>query len=301
MRGLLTTGLLLSAIVASAQTGSPAISQSPSSFSSSTATDLPDAPGATQTQQESVVAVAHASFKETRDGAHPCNSWNAMKVVYFDPNHYGQIPKPCTELIYPYQRFLTTNIVIPLTWQQKGYSALHNLTDPANFGTILGISAITVATDSHSAYGPGMAGFGRSVGVSFSQDAIGQFFGVFAIPVLVHQDPRYFRMPHAPLKKRILYSVSRTFVSRSDDGRTIPNYATLFTYPIGAELGNLYVPGIHTDGPSTVTRILTSYALDPANNLLTEFLPDVASRVHVRIIFVQRILNNIASSNGAIP
>ena len=70
---------------------------------------------------------------------------------------------------------------------------------------------------------------------------------------------------------------------------------------IGAELGNLYVPGIHTDGPSTVTRILTSYALDPANNLLTEFLPDVASRVHVRIIFVQRILNNIASSNGAIP
>src|SRR6202041_2242439 len=137
MRGLLTTGLLLSAIVASAQTGSPAIPQSPSSFSSSTATDLPDAPGATQTQQESVVAVAHASFKETRDGAHPCNSWNAMKVVYFDPNHYGQIPKPCTELIYPYQRFLTTNIVIPLTWQQKGYSALHNLTDPANFGTIL--------------------------------------------------------------------------------------------------------------------------------------------------------------------
>jgi hypothetical protein len=301
MRGLLTTGLLLSAIVASAQTGSPAIPQSPSSFSSSTATDLPDAPGATQTQQESVVAVAHASFKETRDGAHPCNTWNAMKVVYFDPNHYGQIPKPCTELIYPYQRFLTTNIVIPLTWQQKGYSALHNLTDPANFGTILGISAITVATDSHSAYGPGMAGFGRSVGVSFSQDAIGQFFGVFAIPVLVHQDPRYFRIPHAPLKKRILYSVSRTFVSRSDDGRTIPNYATLFTYPIGAELGNLYVPGIHTDGPSTVTRILTSYALDPANNLLTEFLPDVASRVHVRIIFVQRILNNIASSNGAIP
>jgi hypothetical protein len=80
----------------------------------------------------------------------------------------------------------------------------------------------------------------------------------------------------------------------------MPNYATLLTYPIGAELSNLYVPGIHPDAPSTVTRILTGYALDPANNLLTEFLPDVASRVHVRIIFVQRILNNIASTNGAI-
>jgi hypothetical protein len=300
MRGLLTTGLLLSAIAASAQSGSLSVIPAPVSLSESTSTDLPDAPGPAETQQESVVAVAHASFKETGDGAHTCNTWNAMKVVYFDPNRYGQVPKPCTELIYPYQRFLTTNIVIPLTWHQKGYAALHNLTDPANFGTILGISAITIGSNAHTAYGPGMAGFGRIVGVSFSQDAIGQFFGVFAIPVIVHQDPRYLRMPHAPLKKRILYSVSRTFVSRSDSGRTIPNYATLLTYPIGAELGNLYVPGIQTDGPSTVTRILTGYALDPANNLLTEFLPDVASRVHVRIIFVQRILNNIASSNGVI-
>ena len=302
MRGLLTTGLLLSAMAAYAQTPSPAISdalpQPPGVLSSSSSTDLPDAPDPAQAQGESVVAIAHSSFKKTGDGAHTCNTWNAMKVVYFDPNRYGQIPKPCTELIYPYQRFLTTNIVIPMTWQQKGYSALHNLTDPANFGTILGISAITIGTDSHSAYGPGMAGFGKLVGVSFSQDATGQFFGVFAIPSIVHQDPRYFRMPHAPLKKRIIYSISRTLISRSDDGRTIPNYAVLLTYPIGAELSNLYVPGIATNGASTVTRILTGYALDPTNNLLTEFLPDVASRIHIRIIFVQRILNNIASPNG---
>ncbi len=85
-----------------------------------------------------------------------------MKVVYFDPNRYDQVPKPCTELIYPYQRFLTTNIVIPMTWQQKGYLALHDLTDPANFGTILGISAITIGADSHTAYGPGLKGFGKS-------------------------------------------------------------------------------------------------------------------------------------------
>jgi len=303
MLRLLTTGLLLSAMTAFAQTPPPTVPDTPADLPAIASADLPDAPDAPDpapSQQENVVAVAQASFKETGGGAHTCNAFNAMKVVYFDPNRYGQIPKPCTELIYPYQRFLTTNIVIPMTWQQKGYSALHNLTDPANFGTILGISAITIGSNAHTAYGPGMAGFGRSVGVSFSQDAIGQFFGVFAIPVLAHQDPRYLRMPHAPIKKRILYSISRTFVSRSDDGRTIPNYATLFTYPIGAELGNLYVPGIATNGISTFTRILTGYALDPTNNLLTEFLPDVASRVHVRIIFVQRILNNIASSNGSI-
>jgi len=199
-----------------------------------------------------------------------------------------------------YQKFLGTNIVIPLTWQEKGYLALNNLANPANFGTIVGISAISVAADPDSAYGPGLKGFGKSVGISYVQDVTGLFFGAFAFPVLFHQDPRYFRMPNAPLGKRILYSVSRTVVSRHDDGRSMPNYSVLLSYPVDSVLANQYVPGIHNDASSTITRIITGYALDPANNLLNEFLPDVASHVHVRIIFVQRILNNIASGTNGV-
>jgi hypothetical protein len=298
MRRLLTTGLLLSAMTAFAQPRPATVPDPPAPLSESASTDLPDAPGADQVVQENVVVAAKASFKQTGNGAHPCGVFSAMKLIYVDPSRYGQLPKPCSELIYPYQRFLTSNIVIPMTWQQKGYLALHDLADPANIGTILGISAITVGADSHSAYGPGMKGFGKSVGVSLLQDATVQFFGEFAIPVLAHQDPRYFRMPHAPVPKRILYAVSRTVISRSDSGRSMPNYATLLSYPIDAELANFYVPGIHRDAASTGIRILTGYGLDPVNNLLNEFLPDVASRVHIRVIFVQRILNNIASSNG---
>jgi hypothetical protein len=298
MRRLLTTGLFLSLIAAFAQAQQSPVPETPADLSQPAA-DLPDAPDPTQAKEDNVVAVAEASFKTTGDGAHHCGPISAMKVVYVDPSRYDQVPKPCTELIYPYQRFLTNNIVIPMTWQQKGYLALHDLTDPANLGTILGISAITVGIDSHTAYGPGLKGFGKSVGVSLLQDATAQFFGAFTIPVIAHQDPRYFRMPHAPLTKRIIYCISRTVISRSDSGKTIPNYATLLTYPISAEIDNLYVPGIHPDAASTVARIFTGYALDPANNLLNEFLPDVASHVHVRIIFVQRILNNVASISSA--
>jgi hypothetical protein len=299
MRRLLTTGLLLSAMTAFAQTLPLTVPETPAHLPDSLSSELPDAPDPAQAHQENVVAVAEASFKATGGGAHPCGVFSAMKVVYFDPNRYD-VPKPCTELIYPYQRFLTSNIVIPMTWQQKGYFAIHDLTDPANIGTILGISAITVGADSHSAYGPGLKGFGKSVGVSLLQDATGQFFGAFAIPVIAHQDPRYFRMPHAPIPKRIFYSISRTVVSRSDSGKSMPNYAILLTYPIGAELSNFYVPGIETNAASTVARIFTGYGLDPVNNLLNEFLPDVASRVHVRVIFVQRILNNVASGNSSV-
>jgi hypothetical protein len=297
MHRVLTMGLLLSAMTAFAQIEPPTVPAMPAHLPESASTELPDAPEPAQATQENVVAVAEASFKATGRGARSCGVFSAMKIVYVDPSRYD-VPKPCTELIYPYQRFLTSNIVIPMTWQQKGYLALHDLADPVNFGTILGISAITVGADSHSAYGPGLKGFGKSVGVSLLQDATAQFFGAFAIPVVAHQDPRYFRMPHAPFAKRLVYSISRTVVARSDSGKSMPNYATLLNYPIGAEIANLYVPGIQTDGPSTVARIFTGYALDPVNGLINEFLPDVASHVHVRIIIVQRILNNVASGNS---
>jgi hypothetical protein len=175
MQRLLATGLLLSAIVASAQTQPPTIPDTPAPLLDSASTELPDAPDPAQASKQDVVAVAKASFKANGGGAHSCGVFSATKVVYVDPSRYD-VPKPCTELIYPYQRFLTSNIVIPMTWQQKGYLALHDLTDPVNFATILGISAITVGADPHSAYGPGLKGFGKSVGVSLLQDATGQFF-----------------------------------------------------------------------------------------------------------------------------
>lgn len=256
---------------------------------------LPDAPGAAAPQQQDVVVVAEASFKATGNGARTCGMFTAMKLIYIDPSRVNQIPRPCSELIYPYQRFLTANIAIPMTWQQKGYLAMHDVSDPANIGTIFAVSAISFGIGPPKAYGPGWSGFGKLAGVSLLEDATQQFFGVFAVPALVHQDPRYYRMPHASVPRRIFYAISRTAVARNDDGSSMPNYGTLLAYPINAEISNLYVPGIHGDAPSTVARIVTGLATDPANNLLSEFLPDVASRVHIRIIFVQRIINNVAA------
>ncbi|QNI37414.1 hypothetical protein [Edaphobacter albus] len=270
----------------------------PAESSSSTDTELPDAPSTVQSQSQDVVATAKTSFqREGRDPA-SCNLLRALGPIYFDPSKVDQAHPRCTELLYPYQRFLDTNIPIPLNWKQKGYLAAHFTTDPGSVGIITGISGINIAIDSHTAYGPGWAGFGKLAGVSLLQNATAEFFGTFAVPALVHQDPRYYRMPHRPIGKRILYSVSRSYVSRSDDGRTIPNYGVFATYPIVAELGNLYVPGIQSDGASTAERIATGLALDPVNNLVNEFLPDVAKHIHVRIIFFQQILNNIAASGN---
>lgn len=194
-----------------------------------------------------------------------------------------------------YHRFVDTAVPTPMTSRQKGYLAFHDIIDPFNILTIVANAAFTVGLNSHSAYGPGMRGFGSNIGYSVSQDATGEFIGTYAVCSLLHEDPRYHRMPHGTPMRRLVHALSRTIIAQHDDGSPMPNYENFITYPASAELANLYVPGVHGNGPSTVARIVTGLATDPVNNIITEFLPDFARRVHIRIVFVQQILNQIAS------
>jgi hypothetical protein len=205
-------------------------------------------------------------------------------------------PQPCEQ--NPLQMIVGEGSVAPLTPAQKAELAVHNIVDPFNLITITGYAGIYVAADSHSPYGPGLKGFGRLTGYSLAEDTQGEFFGVYAIPVLAHEDPRYHRMPHRPVKIRVLHALAHTVIANHDDGSLMPNYATLLTYPLSAELSNLYVPGIGRNGPSTIKRIGLGYATDPSGALIAEFLPDVAKRIHVRVVFVQEILNQIATRSG---
>jgi len=136
---------------------------------------------------------------------------------------------------------------------------------------------------------------------SLSQDATQEFFSTYVVSSLTHEDPRYHRLPNASVSRRLVHALAHTVISQSDSGRTMPNFAALSGYPIGAELANLYVPGLQTDGCSTATRILTAYATDPVDNLISEFLPDVARHIHVRAIFAQRLLNQMASDDFVLP
>ena len=196
-----------------------------------------------------------------------------------------------------YSRFVDTPGPRPLSAGQKAQLAARNVVQPGNLATLGGSSAFTIMTNSHTGYGPGFSGLGRSFGVGLLQDATGQFFGTWAIPAVAGEDSRYHRMPNANLGRRVLHAVSHTVASQHDDGRPMVNFSTLGTYPISAEISNLYVPGVHGNGPSTVARILMGYATDPIDNLITEFLPDVARHVQVHALFTQQILNQISSDD----
>jgi len=193
-----------------------------------------------------------------------------------------------------YSRFENGPKDVPLTPFDKGWLAARNVVDPINAIAILGTSAIVIGSNSHSPYGPGMAGFGRNVGVAYAQDMTGEFFGTFAIPSIFHQNPHYRRLPHATFYRRLLNTCTQVLWGYGDNGKGMPNYANIIGFAIDDEIGNLYVPGRDTDLPSSAKRYALTFVLVPTDNLVSEFLPDVAHRVNTHYVFIQRIINAVA-------
>ena len=160
---------------------------------------LPDAP---QPLLPARIKVPPASACQTRRTAVAVVQAGVAGALASDPRNPALSPSlqqeacpPLAPLVDWYARFLNGPQVRRLTPTQKAWLATRDVIDPFNAITILGNSAIYVGANSHSAYGPGMIGFGKNVGVSYAQDVTGEFFGTFLIPALVHQDPHFYRCP----------------------------------------------------------------------------------------------------------
>jgi len=255
-------------------------------FASAPGADLPDAPSTV------LLKMADGDGQmQTRPSLPPiCPPATATKSA---AEQQATSPVPCI-VENPLQIVVNSENRQPLTSRQKGILAIQDVTNPFNLMAIVAEAGVGVGANSHSAYGPGLKGFGRLTGYQLLQDSQGEFFGTYLIPSLIHEDPRYRRMQNASVKRRIFHALARTVIAEHDNGRPMLNYATLLTYPISAELSNLYVPGVQGNGPDTMRRIAIGFATDPASNLISEFLPDFARRIHVRSVFIQQIVNNMA-------
>jgi hypothetical protein len=259
----------------------------------SPALPLPDAPQPQTLQHSDTSATPCPSGNATQP---PADSATAVQVQNNPSSASQQTPCPPKLPKNWFARFLTGPEVKPMTPMEKAHLAARNVIDPFNTITILGSSAIAVGSDADSPYGPGMTGFGRYMGVSYTEDITGEFFGTFLIPSIVHQDPHYHRMPTATISRRVFHGITQVFWTQGDDGKGMTNYANLVGFAIDDEIGNFYVPGQQTHLSASVERYGIGLATAPVDNFITEFLPDVARRIHVRVVLVQRIINMVATT-----
>lgn len=186
----------------------------------------------------------------------------------------------------------------PLSSKDKLRIAASDVVDPFNLITIGATAAISIGSDPHTEYGPGMKGWAKNSATLLTEDMSGAFFVTYLVPSLVGQDPRYYRMPNASIRRRIVNVIVQPIWTRSDSGNHMLNWGNLIGVPATITLANVYVPGRKQGVGPTAESSAIAIASSPIDNVVTEFLPDVAKHVKIRIVLIQRIVNRLALTTG---
>src|SRR5689334_20632134 len=167
----------------------------------------------------------------------------------------------------------------PLTSHDKFVLSLHGAVDPFNLlvaGTTAGIEQ---AANIFPGYGQGAEGYGKRFGASLADQASNSLFKNFVFPVLLHEDPRYFRKDRGTFMQRASYAVSRVLVTRRDSGSSHFNFSGTLGSLASSGLANSYYPDSDRGPASTFTRVGIAFGTDAGLDLFSEFGPDVARKL----------------------
>ena len=175
----------------------------------------------------------------------------------------------------------------PLTVKDKW-----DLTWKGAFDPFTGVSALIGSASSQVGnkdprYGNGAGPYAERFGAAVTDFTTQNFFQGFVLASLLHEDPRYFRKgPKANILFRMGYAVSMTVVTKKDSGKWGPNLAGVGGMGMGIVFSDLYYPEASVNGSVLWSRISISMMGSAISNMMSEFWPDVRTRVlpHVPVV-----------------
>jgi hypothetical protein len=198
--------------------------------------------------------------------------------------------------------------VPPLTPSQKMRLAFRSAIDPFQFlaaGLDAGYSMetdsfgpqYTTVTNSagkkvttrQEGYGQGVEGFAKYFGASYADNFDGTIIGNALLPILLKEDPRYFRKGTGTVTRRILYSISTTVWCKRDNGTWGPNYANVIGNLAAGGISNLYYPSFDRGAGLTFNRGFQVTAEGTIGALTNEFLPDLTKHFLHRDVSGQKV------------
>lgn len=163
----------------------------------------------------------------------------------------------------------------PMTPKQKFWMATEDSFDYSSFVWSGVLAAQSYALDQYPELGRGAAAYGRYYWRGVLDGVSNPYFSEAIVPVLTHQDPRYFTLGHGGFFPRLAYALTRVVVTYSDSGRNTFNISEVGGDFASSALSTAYYPPEErgmvkiTEGWGTQ---LESAAL---NNIAKEFWPDI--------------------------
>ena len=167
---------------------------------------------------------------------------------------------------------------VPLTVKQKFTIASKDSFDYPLVGLAAIIAAYGQLDNSNPSFGQGWAGYGRRVGTSYADQAIGNMMTEGIFPSMLHEDPRYFRRGYGSVWSRTVYAASRVFVTRTDSGGTRFNFSEVLGNATGTAISNAYYPD-NRNASDNVEKLGAQIGIDAVSQVLKEFWPDIKRKL----------------------
>jgi hypothetical protein len=133
-------------------------------------------------------------------------------------------------------------------------------------------------TDEDPSFGQGMKGYGHRLLTNYADQAMGNMFAEGLFPIMLHEDPRYFRLGTGSKWRRTGYAVTRVFVTRTDAGGTRFNYSEWLGNAATVAISNAYYPD-NRSFTGNGTKVLEQVGTDAVSQILKEFWPDIRHKL----------------------
>ncbi len=169
-------------------------------------------------------------------------------------------------------------VYTPISVKQKFVIASQDSFDYPLVGLAAFIAAYGQLDNENPSFGQGWAGYGRRVGTSYADQAIGNMMTEAIFPSMLHEDPRYFRRGYGTVRSRTFYAATRVFVTRTDSGGTRFNFSEVLGNATGTAISNAYYPD-NRDAADNVEKLGMQIGIDAVSQVLKEFWPDIKHKL----------------------
>jgi hypothetical protein len=182
--------------------------------------------------------------------------------------------------VIPNYRAVSADVQLPpLSFKSKFVLASQDSFDYSSLAFAGFMAGISQAGNSTREFRQGGLGYSRYLWHSFADQAVGNYFTEFIMPVATHEDPRYYTRFHGGVLHRTMYALGRLAITRTDSGGSSVNFSEIVGNGAAAGLGCLYYPRGERTWTKTGQRWLTQISIDGISNVVKEFWPDIRHHV----------------------
>ena len=212
-------------------------------------------------------------------------------LLFASASCFGQLAAPAGLLSDPVQPPVTSDkrilwiipnyLTYPLQAKYEPITPEEKLkiatADSFDRGTIILAAAFAgeeQMANSEPSFGQGIKGYSKRFGAAYSDLVIGDYMTEAVFPILLHQDPRYFRRGTGSGLSRLGYAMGQIFWTHTDSGRMQFNYSEFVGNATAVAISSAYYPD-GRDVSSAVSKFGIQVADDMLSNVLKEFWPDL--------------------------